>query len=249
MVYSANPVGESRVALITGASRGLGLEIARLFARRHMPLVITARGDAALAEAAAELRASTEVETIPGDVGDPQHAERFVRLGLDRFGRIDVLVNNASALGPMAPLETYPADTLAEVLRTNVLAPLHLTQLVLPPMRAQARSVVINVTSDAAVQAYPTWGGYGTSKAALEHLSRVLAAELEGTGVRVYVVDPGDMNTQMHQEAEPEADLSHLPHPSVIAPAFLRLVEEETAPFGRFEAQRLVLAGVAGGQS
>ena len=106
-------------------------------------------------------------------------------------------------------------------------------------MQAQGVGVIVNITSDAAVQAYPGWGGYGASKAALEHLSRVLAAELEGTGIRVYAVDPGDMNTQMHQEAEPGVDLSHLPDPEVSAPAIVRLLIHESAPFGRFEARAL----------
>ena len=233
-----------RVALITGASRGLGLEIARLFAQRGMPLVLTARGATALEAAADELRKLTEVVALPGDVADLAHSERLVQLGLEHFGRIDVLVNNASSIGPspMATLEVYPPDAFAEVFRVNVAAPLRLVQLVLAGMRAQGEGIIVNVTSDAAVQAYPGWGGYGASKAALEHLSRVLAAELEGSGVRVYVVDPGDMNTQMHREAEPGVDLSHLPGPEVSAPAFLYLVEEETAPFGRFEAQKLAPA-------
>jgi NAD(P)-dependent dehydrogenase (short-subunit alcohol dehydrogenase family) len=233
-----------RVALITGASRGLGLEIARLLAREQTRLVLTARGAEALQVAADELRALTEVVALPGDVADPAHAERLVRLGLERFGHVDVLVNNASAIGPspMPPLDAYPLDALADVFAVNVVAPLHLIQLVLPHMRARGEGVIVNVTSDAAVQAYPTWGGYGASKAALEHLSRVLAAELEGSGVRIYVVDPGDMNTQMHREAEPGVDLSHLPGPEVSAPAFVRLLHQERAPFGRFEAQRLVPA-------
>jgi NAD(P)-dependent dehydrogenase (short-subunit alcohol dehydrogenase family) len=237
------------VALITGASRGLGLEIARLFARRGMPLVVTARGRAALEAAADELREFTEVAALPGDVADPHHAEHLVRLGLERFGRIDVLVNNASAIGPspMPALETYPLGAFDEVFRVNVGAPLHLAQLVLPGMRARANGVIVNVTSDAAVQAYPGWGGYGASKAALEQLSRVLAAELEGSGIRLYVVDPGDMNTQMHREAEPGVDLSDLPGPELSAPGFLHLVEEETAPFGRFEAQKLAPA-IPGGR-
>jgi NAD(P)-dependent dehydrogenase (short-subunit alcohol dehydrogenase family) len=232
---------QQRVALITGASRGLGLEIARLFARRRMPLVITARGRDAFEAAADELREFTELIALPGDVADLAHAERLVRLGLERFGRIDVLVNNASSIGasPMPALEAYPLDALDEVFRVNVAAPLHLAQLVLPGMRARGDGVVVNVTSDAAIQAYPGWGGYGASKAALEHLSRVLAAELEGSGVRVYVVDPGDMKTQMHREAEPGVDLSHLPGPELSAPAFVHLIEQETAPFGRFEAQAL----------
>jgi NAD(P)-dependent dehydrogenase (short-subunit alcohol dehydrogenase family) len=230
------------VALITGASRGLGREIARVFAQHGMSLVLTARGTEALQETLDELQGLTEVLAVPGDVADPAHAKRLVRLGLERFGHIDVLVNNASSIGssPMPPLEDYPLDTLDEVFHVNVTAPLHLTELVLPQMRTSGQGVIINVTSDAAVGAYPTWGGYGASKAALEQLSRVLAAELEGTRVRVYVVDPGDMNTQMHREAEPGEDLSYLPGPEVAAPAFLHLVREETAPFGRFEAQKLV---------
>ena len=231
----------NRVALITGASRGLGLEIARLFARRTMPLILTARGASALEQAAVALRGLTEVVALPGDVADAGHAERLVRLGLQRFGKIDVLVNNASSIGPspMPALEAYPLDALGDVFRVNVIAPLRLIRLVLPQMRERGEGVIINVTSDAAVQAYATWGGYGASKAALEHLSRVLAAELEGTGVRVYVVDPGDMNTQMHREAEPGVDLSPLPGPEMSAPAFLHLVERETRSFGRFEARAL----------
>ena len=238
--------GHDRVVLITGASRGLGLEIARLFARRGAGLILTARGADALQEAADELGQLTEVVALPGDVADRTHAERLVRAGLERFGRIDVLINNASLLGPspMPELAAYPTDALEDVLRVNVVAPLHLIQRVLPTMTRRGEGLIVNVTSDAAVEAYPTWGGYGASKAALEHLSRVLAAELEGSGVRVYVVDPGDMNTQMHREAEPGVDLSHLPGPEVSAPAFVHLVEEETAPFGRFAAQEL--APVAG---
>jgi NAD(P)-dependent dehydrogenase (short-subunit alcohol dehydrogenase family) len=236
------------VTLITGASRGLGLEIARLAARRKMPLILTARGAAALEEATRELSALTEVVALAGDVADRAHAERLVHAGLERFGRIDVLVNNASSIGPspMPALDAYPSEALAEVYRINVLAPLHLAQLVLPGMRGRGEGAIINVTSDAGVQAYPGWGGYGSSKAALEHLSRVLATELEGSGVRVYVVDPGDMNTQMHREAEPGVDLSHLPGPEVSAPAFLTLIEHERVPFGRFEAQTLARAPVEG---
>ena len=236
------------VVLITGASRGLGREVARLFARRGARLVLTARGATELQATADELRAFTQVIALPGDVADPVHAENLVRRGLAEFGRIDVLVNNASLLGPspMPELAIYPLDTLAEVFRANTLAPLHLIQLVLPSMKQRGEGVIINVTSDAGIQSYPGWGGYGASKAALEHLSRVLAAELEGSGIRVYIVDPGDMNTQMHRDAEPGVDLSHLPGPDLPAPAFVRLVEAETAPFGRFEAQALVAAPTAG---
>jgi NAD(P)-dependent dehydrogenase (short-subunit alcohol dehydrogenase family) len=164
---------------------------------------------------------------------------------LKRFGRIDVLVNNASELGPspMPNLEHLPIHAFVDVLKVNLVGPLQLTQLVLPGMRARGSGLILNVTSDAGVQAYATWGGYGASKAALEHLSRVLAAELEGSGVRVFVVDPGDMNTDMHRAAEPGVDLSHLPTPDAVAPAFLSLLDEPAA-FARFEAQRLVAATV-----
>lgn len=231
---------QDRVAVITGASRGLGREIARLFARRGARLVLVARGEAALRETAGELSRSTEVLALPADVGED--AERIARAALDRFGRVDVLINNASEIGPspMPSLEAYPWDALLRVFRINAVAPLHLIQLLLPQMKAGGEGVIINVTSDAGVQAYPGWGGYGASKAALEHLSCVLAAELEGSGVRVYVVDPGDMNTEMHRRAEPGADLSHLPGPEVSAPAFVHLAEEETAPFGRFEVLKLL---------
>jgi NAD(P)-dependent dehydrogenase (short-subunit alcohol dehydrogenase family) len=231
-----------RTALITGASRGLGLEIARLYASKGARLVLVARGEAALRAAAEELAATTDVLAVAADVGEG--AERIAAAALDRFGRIDVLLNNASVIGPspMPPLEAYPWEALLSVFRINAVAPLHLTQLVLPQMRARREGVIINVTSDAGVQAYPGWGGYGASKAALEHLSRVLATELEGSGLRVYVVDPGDMNTQMHRDAEPGVDLSHLPAPAVSAPAFVRLVEDETAAFARIEAQKLLAA-------
>jgi len=231
-------------ALITGASRGLGLEIARLFAASGARLVIAARGSEALGVAERELSDVADVLAIPTDVSDLQQAQRLVEGAMERFGRIDVLVNNASALGPspMPRLKDYPAATLTEVFNTNVGAPLRLAQLVLPPMRERGAGVIVNVSSDAGVNAYPGWGGYGATKAALEHLSRTLAAELEGSGVRVYVVDPGDMNTQMHREAEPGIDLSHLPGAAISAPAVLWLVERETRPFARVEAQSLALA-------
>ncbi len=230
------------VALVTGASRGLGLEVARAYAQRGADLVIAARNRDPLDAAATELARSTNVVALALDVS--QDAERLVDAGLERFGRIDVLVNNASELGPspMPALEQYRWQDLERVLRVNVLAPLHLAQLVLPGMRERGEGVIINVSSDAGVEAYPGWGGYGASKAALEHISRTLAAELDGTGVRVYTVDPGDMNTAMHQLAEPGVDLSGLPGPELSAPAFVRLVEDEAAPFARVKAQELAVA-------
>jgi NAD(P)-dependent dehydrogenase (short-subunit alcohol dehydrogenase family) len=231
-----------RVAVITGASRGLGLEIARLFASRGARLVLVARGEADLRAAAQELARVTDVLAVTADVSE--EAEGVAAAALDRFGRVDALVNNASEIGPspMPRLDQYPWDALLQVFRVNAVAPLHLIQLLLPQMIGRGEGVVINVTSDAAVQAYAGWGGYGASKAALEHLSRILAVELEGSGVRVYVVDPGDMDTEMHRLAEPGVDLSHLPGPSVPAPAFVRLVEEELAPWGRFEAMKMLEA-------
>lgn len=228
------------VALVTGASRGLGLEIAKIYAGLGANLVIAARGREDLEAVARELRPQTEVVALALDVS--QEAERLVEAALERFGRIDVLVNNASELGPspMPALEEYPWQELQRVFRVNVLAPLHLAQLALPGMRARGEGVIINVTSDAGVEAYPGWGGYGASKAALEHVSRTLGAELEGSGVRVYVVDPGDMNTAMHRLAEPGVDLSDLPGPEASAPAFVQLVEEETAPFARIKAHEIV---------
>lgn len=236
------------VVLITGASRGLGLAIARLYARRGAGLILTARGAAALATAADELRHATDVIALPGDVADLAHAAEMVRQGLAHFGRIDVLINNASVIGPspMPELADYPLEALDEVFRVNVLAPLHLIQLALPGMRERGTGVIVNLSSDAGVAAYPGWGGYGASKAALDQISRVLAAELEGTGLRVFSIDPGDMDTAMHRAAEPGVDLSDLPRPDQVAPAVLRIIAEETAPSGRFQAQTLTAAAVGG---
>ena len=230
-----------QVAVVTGASRGLGFEIAKAYANRGANLVIAARDEDALRTAEEELLKRTDVVAKALDVS--QDAESLIEAGLARFGRIDVLVNNASELGPspMPALDAYPWQDLERVYRVNVLAPLHLAQLVLPGMRERGAGVIINVSSDAGVEAYPGWGGYGSSKAALEHISRTLAAELEGTGVRVYTVDPGDMNTEMHRQAEPGVDLSDLPWPEASAPAFVTLAED-TPESGRFQASELASA-------
>ena len=237
-------------ALITGASPGPGLEIARLLAQHGTQLILTARGTRALEDAAQQLREHTQVLDIAGDIADPVHASRLVAEGLDEFGRIDVLINNASTIGPspMPRLESYPLDALAAVLQVNSIAPLHLMQLVLPGMRKRDDGVIVNITSDAAVAVYPGWGGYGSSKAALEHVSQVLAAEIAGSGIRTYSVDPGDMTTQMHRDAEPGEDLSHLPGPEIAASAIVRLIEHETAPFRRVLALAPVPATAFGGQ-
>lgn len=205
-----------KTALITGASQGLGRALARLLHSRGYRLVLNARRAEPLQELARELGALA----VPGDVSEI--AEELAA----RAGRVDVLVNNASELGPlpMPRLEDYPWDALLRVLKVNAVAPLHLTQLVLPQMKARGEGLVLNISSDAATNAYPGWGGYGASKAALEHLSRTLAVELEGTGVRVEVVDPGEMSTQMHRDAIDGGDVSHLPSPESVAPRLLSLI-------------------------
>ena len=194
-------------AIVTGASRGLGLALARSLADRGWRLVIDARDGAALERAAAGL--PTEVAAVAGDIADPGHRQGLVAAA---GGHLDLLVNNASILGPspLPALARYPLDELEQVLRVNALAPLALMQLVLPVLAAGGR--VVNVTSDAAVEPYEGWGGYGASKAALEQLSAVFAAE--NPALLVYAVDPGDMNTRMHQDAYPGEDISDRPAPS-----------------------------------
>jgi NAD(P)-dependent dehydrogenase (short-subunit alcohol dehydrogenase family) len=223
-------------AIVTGASRGLGLALARALADRGWRLVIDARDGVALERAAAGLRDRAEVVAVPGDVADPDHRRALV----DAAGpAIDLLVNNASSLGPspLPPLYAYPLDQLEQVYRVNVLAPLALTQLVLP--RLVEGAAVVNVTSDAAVEAYEGWGGYGSAKAALEQLSAVLA--VEHPALRVYAVDPGDMNTRMHQDAFPGEDISDRPPPAASVPGLLALIEGGM-PSGRYAARTLAEA-------
>jgi NAD(P)-dependent dehydrogenase (short-subunit alcohol dehydrogenase family) len=225
---------EIRTALITGASRGLGRALARELAARHCRLVIDARNRAELEAAALELGEKTDVAAIAGDVGDPEHRQALVEAAGDR---IDLLVNNASVLGPspQPQLSAYPLAELEAVYRVNVLAPLALIQLALPHMTAGA--CVVNVTSDAAVEPYPGWGGYGSSKAALEQLTAVLGAE--NPDLRVYAVDPGDMRTRLHQEAFPGEDISDRPEPEVSVPGLLALIEG-TLPSGRYRARDVI---------
>jgi len=217
-------------ALITGASRGLGLALARELARRSWRLVIDARGAGALEAARAELALQTEVVALPGDVGDPAHRRALIAAA---GSRIDLLVSNASVLGPSPQprLADYPLDVLERVYRVNVHAPLALFQSALPALRPGA--AVVNITSDAAVEAYEGWGGYGSSKAALEHVTRVLAAE--HPELRIVAVDPGDMNTQMQQEAFPGEDVSDRPPPEHSVPGLLAVVYGD-APSGRYHA-------------
>ena len=223
-----------QTALITGASRGLGLALARALAQRGWRLVIDARTEAELEAARAELAARTEVVAVAGDIADSWHRGLLVEVA---GGRIDLLFNNASTLGaaPLPPLAEYPLDVLEQVLRVNTIAPLALIQLVLAQLVEGGR--IVNITSDAAVERYEGWGGYGASKAALEQLSAVLAAERPE--LKVYAVDPGDMNTRMNQEANPGEDISDLPPPEQSVPGLLVLVEGDL-PSGRYRASELV---------
>jgi NAD(P)-dependent dehydrogenase (short-subunit alcohol dehydrogenase family) len=226
-------------ALVTGASRGLGLALARVLAARGWRLVVDARQAAPLEAARAELARSADVVALAGDVADPDHRRALVAAA---EGRLDVLVNNASVLGPspQPELADYPLDELERVLRVDALAPLALVQLALPLLEASDRGAIVNVTSDAAVEGYPGWGGYGSAKAALEQLTRVLAAERPG--LRVYAVDPGDMRTRMQQEAFPGEDVSDRPPPEDSVPGLLALVEGDL-PSGRYLARELAAAG------
>jgi NAD(P)-dependent dehydrogenase (short-subunit alcohol dehydrogenase family) len=218
------------VGIVTGASRGLGLALARALDERGWRLVVDARGADALAEATAGLDAVT---AIPGDVADPDHRRALVEAA---GGQIDLLVNNASLLGPspQPTLAEYPLDTLREVYEANVFAPLALAQLALPHMSEGA--AILGITSDAGVEAYEGWGGYGSSKAALEQLTAILAAE--HPGLRVYWVDPGDMRTQMQQEAFPGDDISDRPPPEDSVPGLLALIDG-SLPSGRYRASEV----------
>jgi NAD(P)-dependent dehydrogenase (short-subunit alcohol dehydrogenase family) len=209
------------VVLITGASKGLGRAVAHELARLGHPLILNARGAEELRVVERELSQFTRVVAVAGDVSEI--AEEIAARGVQEFGRVDVLINNASDIGPspMPPLELYPWDALLRVFKINAVAPFHLIQLLLPGMRSRGHGTIVNISSDAAVNAYAGWGGYGGSKAALQHMSRILEKELDGSGVRVLVIDPGDMNTEMHRLAEPGVDLSHLPDPSSVAPRIL----------------------------
>lgn len=231
-------------AIVTGASRGFGLAVAAELANRGWSLVIDARTPPELGEAARELRGMGvgEVAAIAGDVTDPAHGRQLVDSALE-IGDLSLLVNNAGILGPSPQprLADYPLEILGQLVEVYLLASLRLIQLALPHLRGKG-GVVVNVTSDAAVEAYEGWGGYGAAKAALEQMSKVLA--VEEPEVAVYSLDPGDMRTRMHQEAFPGEDISDRPLPKSRAPALIRLLESDL-PSGRYIAEDL-LAEVPG---
>ena len=217
-------------AIVTGASRGLGLALARALHDRGFGLVVDARGGEALESAWTGVEG---VVALEGDVADPWHRSALTVAAGDR---IDVIVNNASQLGPspQPALREYPLDELRRVYEVNVIAPLALVQTALPKLAGGAR--IVNITSDAAEEPYEGWGGYGSSKAALDQWTRILAAEHPDW--RVYTVDPGDMRTQMHQDAFPGEDISDRSPPEASVPGLLALVEGDL-PSGRYRAREL----------
>jgi NAD(P)-dependent dehydrogenase (short-subunit alcohol dehydrogenase family) len=224
-------------ALITGASKGLGRALAEALAARGWRLVVDARNPGTLASELAN------AEVVPGDITDPRHRDALVT-AVDAHGRLDLLVNNASELGP-SPLPTLahlPLEALRRIYETDVVAPLALVQALVPRLRA-AGGVIINVSSDAAVEPYPGWGGYGSAKAALDQLSAILGAE--ETDLRVYAFDPGDLRTDLHQAAFPGEDISDRPEPATVIPALLRLLEARPAS-GRYRAADWAVTAGAG---
>ncbi len=225
-----NTHGERPVALVTGGSKGLGRALARRLVGEGWHVVMDARGAEDLARATAGWPPS-QVTAIPGDVSDGWHRARLAVAAAD-LGRLDLLVNNASALGPspLPALADHPPAELARLFAVNAIAPLALAQMVLDLLERSGGRVV-NVSSDAAVAAYEGWGGYGASKAALDQLTAVLAAE--HPALRVYAMDPGDMATDMHQQAYPGEDISDRPAPESVVPALMRLVEGDL-PSGRY---------------
>src|ERR1700722_6084372 len=233
-------MNENPTAIITGASRGLGRALAAGLAREGFALIIDARNAAGLDVAADRIRAAGgTVTAIAGDITDPAH-RAALRQAAEAAGRLDLLVNNAGTLGasPLPALADSPPDELRAAFEGNVIAPIALTQLMLPLLRTSG-GAVLNITSDAAGEAYAGWGGYGAAKAALEQASNVLAAE--ELAVRIWWADPGDLRTDMHQQAFPGEDISDRPWPRAVVPAFTRLVRERL-PSGRYRAADLMPA-------
>ena len=233
-----------KVALITGASRGLGRAISLAFAREGADLVLCARGETDLKRVADEARElGARVLTVVADIGVTRDVERLVVLALERFERVDVLVNNASELGPtpLPYLIDYPPHLFSDVVKVNLMGPFRLIWSLLGGMLQRGSGVIINVSSDVAVNGYPGWGAYSVSKAALDGLTRTWAAELEETGVKIFAIDPGDMNTAMHRAALPDDDPAQLADPAEVAEVFVELAAGSIDPgAGRLEAPELL---------
>jgi NAD(P)-dependent dehydrogenase (short-subunit alcohol dehydrogenase family) len=228
-------------ALVTGASRGLGAAVARRLAAEGMRVVCVARGEEELARVVADIRkAGGEAHAIAADVGEKRAPHAIAGTAAALVGPIELLVQAASTLGhvPLRPLLDTDCEALEQALEVNLVGPFRLAKLLIAPMALGGHGLVVHVTSDAGVAAYPTWGAYGVSKAGLDHLGRILGAELEGTGVRVVTVDPGEMDTAMHADAIPDADRTTLLDPDVVAARIVRLVRDaDSVPNGaRVEA-------------
>ena len=229
------------VAIVTGASRGLGQALAEGLAREGWSLVIDGRDATALEATTAGLEpllaAGSACRALAGDITDPAH-RRDLAAAAAELGGLDLLINNAGTLGasPLPSLGDYPLDELRVAFEVNVVAPLGLIQATLPLLLESPRPVLLNITSDAAVEAYEGWGGYGAGKAALDHISAVFAVEYPS--VSVWAVDPGDLRTAMHQAAFPGEDISDRPDPVTVVPAFLALIESDR-PSGRYRASEL----------
>ncbi len=232
------------VAIVTGGSRGLGKEIARELLARGLNVIIDGRDEATLAAARDELAGRGSVIAVPGDVADRTHVHDLIAAART-FKRLDLVINNASTLGevPLPRVEELSLETFDRAFAVNVYAPIHLMQHALHVMRRSSEpATIVNITSDAGVEAYPGWAAYGASKAALEHISRVLATELEDTRVRVLVADPGDMNTQMHRDAIPDADPAELRDPADSARALLQAIANMKERYERVRLADLVPA-------
>lgn len=226
------------VGLVTGGSQGFGLALTKQLVDRGWTVIVDARDGDRLARVAQHLAGRGRVVPLPGDVRDARHRTALMA-AVDDLGCLDLLVHNASALGPspLPPLLEYPVEALEEVYATNVIAPVALTQVLVSRLLRAAQPTVVTVSSDAAVEAYPGWGGYGSTKAALDHIAAVLG--VEQPDLRVYAFDPGDMRTQMHQRAFPGQDISDRPEPDVVVPALLRLLDQRPGS-GRYRATDLL---------
>jgi NAD(P)-dependent dehydrogenase (short-subunit alcohol dehydrogenase family) len=234
---------KGHVAIVTGGSRGFGKAIARELLDKGLLVIIDGRDAVELERARRELCEFGEVIAIAGDVGDPDHVHALLSAAR-RAGRLDLLVNNASTLGrvPLPAIVTLEREIFSALFDINVFAPIHLIQHALPLMSLVETGTIVNVTSDAGVEAYPGWGGYGATKAALEHVSRVLATELDGSSTRVLVFDPGDMNTAMHRDAIPDADPAQLRDPAESARTLIRAIATMSGNFERARAADFVPA-------